>query len=117
MLMGTGLIYAGFQLIHKTSLKGLTPQDFTEYLEYLLGDHVAGLACHGADGGFISGPSWPLILSYEHAIRKRMVRYVDKGKTIKEALKAAQEDPVTKERYFTTPLCVEGASRKRPHPQ
>ena len=65
----------------------------------------------------MAGPSWALILSYEHALRKRMVYYVQKGHTVKTALKAAQDDPVTKERYFTTPLRVKSVSRKRPPPQ
>ena len=45
-----------------------------------------------------------------------MVLLVNKGETVKEGLKLAMEDPVTKERFFTTPLCVEAVSWKRPAP-
>ncbi len=64
----------------------------------------------------MSSPSWALLLSYEHAIRKKMVLLVNKGQTLKESLKLAMEDPVTQERFFTTPLCVEAVSGKRPAP-
>jgi hypothetical protein len=84
-----------------------------EYVEYLLGDFVWKLASRGASGSVVSTPSWALLLSYEHAIRKAMVKMVSQGKTVKEALKCAMEDPVTKERFFTTPLCMEAVGAKR----
>ena len=115
-LLGTTLMFAGYQQAHKAYLQGLTPQVFVEYVEYLLGDHVWKLASRGAGGTIVSSPSWSLLLSYEHAIRKKMVQLVNKGQTIKEGLRLAMEDPVTKERFFTTPLCVEAVSGKRPAP-
>jgi hypothetical protein len=115
-LLGTTLMFAGYQQAHKAYLQGLTPQVFVEYVEYLLGDHVLKLASRGAGGAIVSSPSWSLLLSYEHAIRKKMVQLVNKGQTIKDSLKLAMEDPVTKERFFTTPLCVEAVSGKRHAP-
>ena len=55
-------------------------------------------------------------MSYEHALRKKMVYFVKKGHTVKEGIKMAMDDPVTKERFFTTPLCLEAVSGKRPAP-
>jgi hypothetical protein len=115
-LLGTTLIFTSLQQVHKAYLKGLTPQTFVDYVEYLLGDYVWKLAAHGAGGTLLSSPSWSLLLSYEHAIRKKMVSLVKKGQTVKDALRAAMEDPVTKERFFTTPLCVEAVSGKRAAP-
>ena len=115
-LLGTTLIYAGYQQVHKGYLKGLNPQVFVEYVEYLLGDFVWKLASRGVGGAIVSTPSWALLLSYEHAIRKAMVKLVTTGKTVKEAIKIAMEDPVTKERFFTTPLCMEATSGKRHAP-
>ncbi len=116
-LLGTTLIYAGYQQVHKHYLKGLNPQVFVEYVEYLLGDFVWKLASRGPGGTVISSPSWSLLLSYEHAVRKAMVKLVsEKGFSVKAALKLAMEDPVTKERFFTTPLCIEAVSGKRQAP-
>ena len=114
--LGTTLIFAGYQQVHKGYLRGLNPQVFVEYVEYLLGDFVWKLASRGANGAVMSTPSWALLLSYEHAIRKAMVKLVAQGKTVKEALKNAMEDPVTKERFFTTPLCIEAVAGKRHAP-
>ena len=61
----------------------------------------------------VSSPAWALIVSYEHAIRCKALTLVKKGATLKGALRTAWEDPITKERYFTTPLCLD-ANRKRP---
>ena len=57
-------------------------------------------------------PPWPLIISYEHAVRSKAISLVRKGALLKDALKLAWEDPVVKERHFTTPLCLE-SNRKR----
>lgn len=115
-LIGTAYIYAKFQQVHKAYLKDVTPQIFNEHVDYILGDHVLGLAAVQSDGTHTASPSWALVLSYEHAVRKRMVLYMKKGHSLKDALKMAREDPVTKERCFTTPLCVDSVSRKRPAP-
>ncbi len=87
---------------------------FNEYLEYLLGEFVLKLTARGASGAAISAPSWALLLSYEHAMRKKAFTSIRKGLTFKEALRAAMEGPVTKERYFTTPMCLEATAQKRP---
>ena len=55
-----------------------------------------------------------MIISYEHAVRSKAMTLIRKGATFKDALKAAWEDPIAKERHFTTPLCLETAGRKRP---
>ena len=70
-LLGTALMFAGTQQVHKAYLHGLTPQTFLDYVEYLLGDHVWKLASTGPGNTFTSSPSWALLLSYERAIRKR----------------------------------------------
>ena len=90
----------------------MTPQLFTEYLRYLLGEFVLGLCAMDSGGLSFAFPPWPLIISYDHAIRSKAMALVRKGATFKDALKLAWEDPVVKERHFTTPLCLE-SGRKR----
>ena len=111
-VLGTAWMFVGFQQTHKTYLKGLTPQCFTEYLTYLLGEHVLGLGAKDSAGNLMAYPPWSLVLSYEHALRTKAISLVKKGAALKDALKSACEDPLTKERNFTTPLCLE-SSRKR----
>jgi hypothetical protein len=107
-------LFISYQQMHKEYFKGLSPQTFTEYLDYLLGQFVMGLCAKDASGYSISQPSWALVVSYEHAIRSKALTLIKKGNTLKEALKMAWEDPVTKERYFTTPLCMEANKKRAP---
>jgi hypothetical protein len=72
-----------------------------------------GLSAKDAAGNAMAYPPWSLVMSYEHAIRSKAISLVKKGALLKDALKQAWEDPVTKERFFTTPLCLE-SNRKRP---
>ena len=111
-VLGTAWMFVGFQQTHKAYLKGLTPQCFTEYLTYLLGEHVLGLGAKDSAGNLMAYPPWSLVLSYEHALRTKAISLVKKGAMLKDALKSACEDPLTKERNFTTPFCL-GTNRKR----
>ena len=112
-VLGTAWLFVSYQQTHKEYLKGLTPQTFTEYLSYLLGEYVMGLCAKDAAGNSLAHPPWSLVISYEHAIRNKAISLVKKGALLKDALKQAWEDPVTKERYFTTPLCSGGRRRQR----
>jgi len=114
-VLGTAWMMVAYQQTHKAYLRGLTPQTFAEYLEYLLGDFVMGLCAKDASGRAFAHPSWALVVAYEFAIRVRTMQLIRKGKSFKTALKESWEDAVIKERYFTTPLCLEQA-RKRPLP-
>ena len=113
-LLGTAWLFISYQQTHKPYFVGLTPQVFTEYLSYLLGEFVLGLCAKDAGGRSFALPPWPLIIAYEHAIRSKAMTLIRKGSSFKGALKLAWEDPVVKERHFTTPLCLETAGRKRP---
>ena len=112
-VLGTAWLFISYQQTHKDYLKGLTPQTFTEYLSYMLGEFVMGLSAKDALGNPMALPPWSLVISYEHAIRSKAISLVKKGALLKDALKQAWEDAVTKERHFTTPLCLE-SNRKRP---
>jgi hypothetical protein len=111
-VLGTAWMFVAFQQTHKPYLKGLTPQCFTEYLTYMLGEHVMGLGAKDSAGNLMAYPPWSLVISYEHAVRSKAISLVKKGAIFKDALREAWEDPLTKERNFTTPLCLE-SGRKR----
>ena len=113
VLMGTAWQFVAFQHTHREYLKGLTPQIFQNYLDYLLGEFVWGLHAKDGKGNSFGAPPWHLVIAYEHAIRVKAVALVRKGHQLKDALRMAWEDSVTKERNFTTPLGLEGATRKR----
>ena len=113
-LMGRAWAFVALMQPNAAPLQGITPQDWQTYLDYLLGPYVHRLHARDEYGNVSSSPPWSLLLSYEQEIRRKMVRLmVENGTVIKDALKAAYNDPVVKERYFTTPLAIAGAGRKR----
>ena len=107
-LMGTAWMMIAFQQTHRKFLQGITPQVFQEYLSYLLGKHVLGLTAKTELGVDFNAPSWGLVISYEHSIRSKCMQLIrKKNLSFKDALKEAWEDPVTRDRNFTTPLALE----------
>ena len=63
-------------------------------------------AARDEDDNTLVFPPWKLVLAYAHAIRKKALQLVTEGKALKDALKVAWEDKITKERNFTTPLAL-----------
>ena len=87
-------------------------QDFSRdtmerYKDYVLGDYVWGLSSTDLQGQLIQTPPWSLVLSYEHAIRKRAYSLmVSENLKIGAAFEQAWKCPTTKERHFITPLAL-----------
>ncbi len=118
-LLGRGWMFVGAQQSSCVYLKDLSPQLFQDYLDYLLGPYVLQLAARDDNGNVSSSPPWKLVLSYEHEIRRKAMRMVEKGSMLKDALREAWNDPLTKERFFTTPLAMQplvNRGSKRPQP-
>jgi hypothetical protein len=75
----------------------------------MLGEFVLGLTAKDSGNRSFAAAPLPLTVSYEHAVRCKAMTLIRKGATFKDALKAAWEVPIVKERHFTTPLCLETA--------
>ncbi len=67
--MGVAWQFVSSQQTHRSYLKGLSPQLFQEYLDYLLGDFVYGMCGKDGRGNPLAAPPWNLLISYENAIR------------------------------------------------
>ena len=87
---------------HKANLRDLQSQHFLKYLDLMLGDHILGLKARGKDGEVIITPDFDLMLSYDFQVRRRMVKLVNEGVTMVEALREAMANAIIKERYFFT---------------
>ena len=116
ILLGTAWLFISFHQTNRSSLLGLSPQLFQQYLQYLLGEYVHGLLLRDGRGYEISSPAWHLLISYEFAIRARATNPMRKGVPFRDALRQGWECPMTKERYFSTPLAMDTVYR-RPLPQ
>eukprot|EP00435_Cladocopium_sp_Y103_P022488 s1708_g5.t1 len=87
----------------KAVLKELRPVHFLKYVEYLLGEHVFGLKAVNKDGDVLSSPALETVMSYDFQMRRHMVRLVNEGENLVEALTKVMADATLKERYFVTP--------------
>ncbi|CAE7560223.1 unnamed protein product [Symbiodinium sp. CCMP2592] len=96
----------------KTWLQGLTMADFTKFVDYILGERVAGLRLEQATGydssqNALFRPPWGIVLRYEYKLRKEAFRLVnDEGQTLQDALAAVTKDTELKEVHFVTPLTL-----------
>ena len=102
-LVGHTYIMAQLKFPHKAALQQLTPNHFSKLCDYLLGEQVMGLRAKDEEGAVVSSPSLELVLSYEFQIRKQMVKLMNEGEVMREALDQAMKDGVVKERFFLTP--------------
>ena len=77
-LMGTALMFLAART-DRLYLQGLTPQLFSTYLEYLLGDFVWNLVAQTPEGYSVGAPAWAQIVSYDYQIRKKA--FIDMNNT------------------------------------
>ena len=109
-LLGTALMFLGARHSGRSYLQGLSPQLFSTYLEYLLGDFCWNMLARTAEGHSVGAPVWSQVVSYEFQIRKKA--YDDMARTgvaFASCLEKAWNCPITKERHFTTPLAFSSA--------
>ena len=105
--MQNALIMLALRHTNREEIQDVSKEIFDRYKDYILGDFVYGLASTDLNGQQVQTPPWSLVLSYEQAVRKRAYQIMlsDKLK-LGAALEQAWKCPVTKERYFITPLAL-----------
>lgn len=86
----------------KAYLKDLKPLHWLRHVE-LLGEHVLGLRATNKDGDPVATPELETVLNYDFQLRRQMVKQINEGSTMIEALEAIRADPGLKERHFVTP--------------
>lgn len=87
----------------KAHLKDLRPLRWLRYVEFLLGEHVLGLKATNKDGDPVATPELETVLNYDFQLRRQMVKLINEGSTMIDALEAVRADPGLKERHFVTP--------------
>jgi len=97
----------------RTILRDYDVGIFEAHLDYLLGDE-----CHRmseAHPGIRASPSWDLLLSYEHEIRKQAIKLVNEaGLTLRAALKSARDSTDHRTKFLITPLALHGTAGGEP---
>ena len=87
----------------KTWLQGLTMADFTKFVDYILGERVAGPRLEHNTGydssqNALFRPPWGIVLRYEYKLRKEAFRLInEEGQTLQAALLSVTKDTELKE--------------------
>ena len=113
-VMARAYIMTGMKYPQKPVFASLDPQDFMQLADYLLGDQVMNLKSEDENGTVVSTPTLKLALSYEHQIRKEMVKKMNSGVAVKQALEQARKDVSIKERFLLTPMSLNAMTSMRP---
>ena len=110
-LMGNHWLYAKFRYPNKALVQGLTPFTFMEYINYLMGKHVAQMESQTIEGVTLHRPSTKLLVNYEYQMRKEVVENFNNGTSMHLGFKTVVKNSDIRERYFSTPLAVSSASQ------
>ena len=94
----------------KTWLQGLKLEHFTKFVDFILGDKVAGLRLPSTARSDMphARPPWQVVLREWKLRYEAFKLVVDDGETLADALSSVMKDPSLKESYFTTPLALQG---------
>ena len=115
-VMFNGLIMIAMQHTNRSELQGFTTTFIHSYAEFLLGEHCWGMIVKDAGGLTVATPSWGLILTFEHAVRKKAYKTMQEtGRQLHTCMREAWLDPLVYQRSFTTPLALTAATGKTVH--
>ena len=100
---------------NKSWFDELSTKVYQRYVDFLLGEKIYQLQIPKGDGSaqtMAANPSWDLMISFEHKLRKEAYRRTSReGKPLKDTLEEVISDATLKETYFVTPLTLELARR------
>ena len=123
-LMGVAWEYVRLRFPSKPYLAELVAQDWTDHVEWLLGEDVYGYVVKDSAQTISYRPSWATLVELDYRVRRKAYSLVnDAGSTLKKALVTARSDTALFQRYFLTPVSLAAgaeaarASQKRAAPQ
>ena len=103
-LLGNSWLFVQQKHHNRAWLSDLTAACMVKFSDYLLGPQVAGLEAKSNDI-VLARPSFPLVLAFEHQIRKKVMENVRAGQgTIATNLVSVPKDTELKELHFLTPF-------------
>ncbi len=91
---------------NKPAFVGLELHLFSDYSDFLLGEQVSCQHAKDETRSIVSSPSWQLVRSYEHQVRKCCISDVNKGFSMKDAMNIATKNGFVKDRFFNTPCML-----------
>lgn len=108
-LEGNTLIMLGAKFRNRAWFQHLTPNDFSRYADWLLGEKVFGLQVPktAAEGMRPLNPPWATLLRFEHQVRKEAYKQaIRQNRSIQETLREALINAELKEVHFLSPVAL-----------
>ena len=100
---------------NKPWFEELSTKTYQRYVDFLLGDKIFQLQIPKGDGSSqttSANPSWDLMISFEHKLRKEAYRRASReGKSLNATFDEVLADASLNDTYFVTPLTLELARR------
>lgn len=116
---GTMLIMLGSKFRNREWFRDLEPNDFTRYVDWLLGEKVFSLQIPKAqaEGTQPLHPPWTVLLRFEQQVRKEAYKQALRtNRSIKLTLQEAMVNSELKEVHFVSPVALAINQRSGPEP-
>ena len=111
----TTLIMLGSKFRNREWFRELNPNDFSKYVDWLLGEKVYGLQIRriGGEGTQPLNPPWTVLLRYEQQVRKEAYKQaLRQNRRIRDTLEEAMRNSEIKEVHFTSPVALTMSSKQ-----
>ena len=111
----TTLIMLGSKFRNREWFRELNPNDFSKYVDWLLGEKVYGLQIPriGGEGTQPLNPPWTVLLRYEQQVRKEAYKQaLRQNRRIRDTLEEAMRNSEIKEVHFTSPVALTMSSKQ-----
>ena len=108
-LEGTTLIMLGSKFRNREWFRDLDPNDFTKYVDWLLGEKVYSLQIPKSqtEGTQPLHPPWTTLLRFEQQVRKEAYKQaLRQNRSIKLTLQEAMQNAELKEVHFVSPVAL-----------
>ena len=91
----------------KQQLRTMTTELIDQYVEWLFGPRVWGMATLGSDDKATSTPTTDHVMRYDFRLRKKMADLMNEGFDIAAAIEMAKKDDELRQVYFISPVSLD----------
>ena len=108
-LESNAFVMLGAKFRNRAWFQGLVPNDYSKFVDWLLGEKVYGLQVPkiAAEGTRPLNPPWSILLRFEHQVRKEAYKQaIRQNRSIHDTLPEAMANAELKEVHFVSPVAL-----------
>ncbi len=112
-LESNAFVMLGAKFRNRAWFQGVVPNDYSKYVDWLLGEKVFGLQVPkaAAEGTRPLNPPWSILLRFEHQVRKEAYKQaIRQNRSIHLTLPEAMSNAELKEVHFVSPVALSFAN-------